>query len=92
MTLRELQELVHTLYGRRDAARGLDATINGLDDLVRFMPGLADRELDDRAKAISRVIVEVTSIANQAGIDIDEALRYYVHGCPECGNNPCDCN
>ena len=37
-------------------------------------------------------MVEVTSIANQTGIDLNEALRFYVHGCPECGNNPCDCN
>ncbi len=92
MTLRELQELVQTLYGNRNAARGLDATIEGLDDRIHRISDLADRELDERAKALSGVIVEVTSIANQAGIDMDEALRFYIHGCPECGNNPCDCN
>lgn len=92
MTLNELQELVNTLYGNRDSARGLDATVESLDNRVHRLSDLAEAELDEKAKTLSAVMVEVTSIANQAGVDLNEALRYYVHGCPECGNNPCDCN
>ena len=92
MTLNELQELVQKLYGNRDAARGLDATIDALDDRIHGFSSLAEKEIDDRAKTLARALVEVTSIANQTGIDLNEALRFYVHGCPECGNNPCDCN
>ena len=92
MTLNELQELVGKLYGNRDAGRGIDATVAALDDRIHRISELADAELNDKAKTMAAVLVEVTSIANQAGVDLNEALRYYVHGCPECGHNPCDCN
>ena len=37
------------------------------------------------------VIAWVTSIANQLGITLDEALERYRTGCPRCGASPCAC-
>ncbi len=93
MTLLELQDLIGRLYQDRDSRRSLDAGIDELDARIHRLPeALGNDDLSEQARHIADVLVGVTSVANKAGIDLEQALRFYVHGCPECGNNPCDCN
>ena len=33
----------------------------------------------------------VASLANQLGVDLNEAVARYAHGCPKCSGNPCVC-
>ncbi len=84
MTLNELQELVQKLYGNRDAARGLDATIDALDNRIHGFSSLAEKEIDDRAKTLARVMVEVTSIASQTSMP----SRYAIARFPSSGVAP----
>ena len=37
------------------------------------------------------VLAWLASLANQLGIDFDEAVGRYVDGCPKCGAMPCAC-
>jgi NTP pyrophosphatase (non-canonical NTP hydrolase) len=93
MTLIELQDLIARLYADRDARRGVDGGIESLTERVnRLSASLEDADIEKPARHLADVLVDVTSIAIGLDINLEEAVRYYVHGCPECGNNPCDCN
>jgi NTP pyrophosphatase (non-canonical NTP hydrolase) len=37
------------------------------------------------------VLAWLASLANQLGIDLDEAVARYIDGCPKCEGNPCAC-
>jgi NTP pyrophosphatase (non-canonical NTP hydrolase) len=37
------------------------------------------------------VLAWVASLANQAGIDLTDAVSIYADGCPKCGRIPCGC-
>jgi NTP pyrophosphatase (non-canonical NTP hydrolase) len=48
----------------------------------------------DRAAQLEEagdVLAWLASLANQLGIDLDEATARYEHGCPKCGMMPCAC-
>ncbi len=93
MTLIELQDLIARLYADRDARRGVDGGIESLNDRVNRLPDSLDgADIEKQAHHLADVLVDLTSVAIGLGINLEEAVRYYVHGCPECGNNPCDCN
>ena len=40
---------------------------------------------------LADVLAWVASLANQLGIDLDEAVGRYAGGCPKCGDIPCAC-
>jgi hypothetical protein len=37
------------------------------------------------------VIAWVATLANQQGVDLNEAILRYADGCPKCGRIPCAC-
>jgi len=93
MTLTELQDLVARLYADRNARRGIDGSLEALSGRIAALPDLLDEaDIEKQARHLADVLVDLTSVANGLEVNLQEAVRYYVHGCPECGNNPCDCN
>jgi len=46
---------------------------------------------DEQSHEIGDVLAWLASLANQLGIDLDEAVARYAGGCPKCGGNPCAC-
>jgi NTP pyrophosphatase (non-canonical NTP hydrolase) len=37
------------------------------------------------------VLAWLASLANQLGLDLDDAVARYAEGCPKCGTEPCTC-
>ena len=35
--------------------------------------------------------VQVATLANQQGVDLNEAIQRYADGCPKCQSIPCSC-
>ena len=35
--------------------------------------------------------VQVATLANQQGVDLNEAIQRFADGCPKCGSIPCTC-
>jgi NTP pyrophosphatase (non-canonical NTP hydrolase) len=92
MEITELQETLRRTYYQRDSKRGRDATFRWMTEEV----GELARALrhDDRAALaleFSDVLAWLTSLANLAGIDLEEAASRYAAGCPKCGASPCAC-
>lgn len=93
MTVIELQDLVAKLYGDRNARRGVEGNIESLSSRVQRLPGSLDEAgVEQQAKVLADIMVDVFSLAVGLSVNLEEATRFYIHGCPECGNNPCDCN
>ena len=92
MDLAELQDLMERTYGAADRERGIAAGVAWLTEEVGEL-AQALRKGDDaqRLHEFADVLAWVASIANQAGIDLNEAVQRYADGCPACGSIPCGC-
>lgn len=92
MELSELQTVMRETYGERDAARGRDATFRWLTEEVGELARALRK--GDRANLeleFSDVLAWLASLANQEGVDLDQAIARYADGCPKCHRKPCGC-
>jgi NTP pyrophosphatase (non-canonical NTP hydrolase) len=46
---------------------------------------------EQRVHEFGDVVAWVATLANQQGVDLNEALARYAHGCPKCLAIPCSC-
>jgi NTP pyrophosphatase (non-canonical NTP hydrolase) len=92
MDLGELQELMRSTYGDRDATRGVPATVAWLAEEVGELARAARKGTrEEQLHELGDVLAWLASLANQLGLSMDEALARYVEGCPVCGAVPCTC-
>jgi NTP pyrophosphatase (non-canonical NTP hydrolase) len=93
MHLKEFQAQMRTLYGARDHARGTARTfawfVEECGELSRAIFRGTD---DDRMVEFSDVLAWLASLADLAGVDLEEAARRYATGCPRCRHTPCQCD
>ena len=92
MDLGELQLLMASTYGERDAERGLPATVAWLaEEIGELAQAVRKGSREDQIAELADVLAWVASLANQLGIGLDDAVARYARGCPKCGGNPCAC-
>lgn len=92
MTIAEFQQLIARTYGERDAERGIAATVAWLtEELGELAQAVRKGTIDDQRHELGDVIAWVVSLANQLGLDVEDALERYSQGCPKCGAIPCRC-
>lgn len=93
MTLREFQALIRAMYHDKDAARGVDATFMWLmEEVGELATALRSGDRDEQALEFADVLAWLATIANVAGIDLEDAVnRKYGGGCPGCGQASCIC-
>lgn len=94
ISLSALQHLIREMYGEKDAARGVEGTFMWLMEEVGELAA-ALRQSDRQALALefADVLAWLATIANVAGVDLEEALRQkYGSGCPGCHTSPCCCS
>jgi NTP pyrophosphatase (non-canonical NTP hydrolase) len=89
---RDLQAIIEATYGTRDRDRGLPTSVAWLTEEVgELAQAIRKGTPADQLHELGDVIAWVASIANQLGLDLDEALERYRTGCPRCGASPCTC-
>jgi NTP pyrophosphatase (non-canonical NTP hydrolase) len=92
MEIAELQTTLRRTYYERDARRGRDATFRWMTEEVgELARALRHGEHDELVHEFSDVLAWLTSLANRAGVDMEEAASRYAAGCPRCGASPCAC-
>ena len=92
MLLSELQDLMARTYGSMDAARGVPASVAWLtEEIGELAQALRKGTADEQRREFADVLAWIASIANQAGIDLDDAVSMYRDGCPKCHAMPCGC-
>lgn len=95
LNLRDMQQLIHRMYGDKDAARGVEGTFMWLmEEVGELAAALRDESShEELAKEFADVLAWLTTIANVAGVDLDAAMRLkYGAGCPGCGEWHCRCD
>jgi NTP pyrophosphatase (non-canonical NTP hydrolase) len=90
--LGELQRLMEATYGAQDRARGVPATVAWLtEELGELAQAVRKGGHEERLHEFADVLAWVASLANQVGVDLDDAVARYADGCPKCGRIPCAC-
>jgi NTP pyrophosphatase (non-canonical NTP hydrolase) len=93
MHIREFQEMMRRLYFHRDSKRGIEGTYNWLkDELEELGEALEGNDREEAEKEFADVIAWLASLANIAGIDLENAaINKYNGKCPKCQQSPCQC-
>lgn len=93
MTLDELQQLIATMYSRKDEARGVEGTFMWLmEEVGELAAALRESSKEEIAKEFADVLAWLATIANVAGINLTDAVNLkYGKGCPGCGKMVCAC-
>src|SRR6516162_1426967 len=87
--LGELQRVMASTYGARDAARGRAATVAWLaEEMGELAQAVRKGGPAQQLEELGDVLAWVASLANQLDLDLNEAVARYARGCPKCGGNP----
>lgn len=92
MDFAQLQDVIERTYGDRDRARGVAPTVAWLtEELGELAQAVRKGSHEQRVHEFGDVVAWVATLANQLGVDLDEAIARYADGCPRCGAIPCGC-
>ncbi|MDP8960905.1 MAG: pyrophosphohydrolase [Actinomycetota bacterium] len=92
MEITEFQRLMRETYGTRDRARGLEGTFAWfVEEVGELSRALFRGEDVERRVEFADVFAWLASLADQAGVDLAEAVQRYAQGCPKCRSRPCRC-
>ena len=92
MDLAQLQTVIEQTYGTRDRARGVPSTVAWLaEEVGELAQAVRKGTPEQQAHEFADVIAWTVSLANQMGIDLNDAVQRYAEGCPRCGSIPCAC-
>lgn len=94
ISLREFQQLIREMYFEKDQARGIDGTFMWLmEEIGELASCLRNGTHEERLGEFADVIAWLTTIANVAGVDLNEAVMLkYGSGCPGCRKFICTCD
>jgi NTP pyrophosphatase (non-canonical NTP hydrolase) len=88
----ELQDIIERTYGEQDRARGVPATVAWIaEEVGELAQAVRKGTREQQLHELGDVLAWVASLANQLGLDLDEALGRYRAGCPRCASIPCAC-
>jgi len=92
MELQELQDLMDRTYGHNDRDRGIPGNVAWLaEEIGELAQALRKGDRDQQLQEFGDVLAWTASLANLAGVSLDEALSRYRNGCPRCSKSPCRC-
>ena len=92
MDLTRLQARMEAVYGDRDRARGIDATVAWLaEELGELARAVRKGGKAEQLHELGDVLAWLASLANQLGLSLADAAARYAGGCPRCAATPCHC-
>jgi len=92
MDLADLQDVIERTYGDRDRDRGVSATVAWLaEEIGELAQAVRKGTRADQLHEFGDVVAWVATLANQQGIDLNEAIQRFAAGCPKCDATPCAC-
>ncbi len=92
MDFAELQDVIDRTYGDRDRDRGVAPTVAWLaEEIGELAQAVRKGTREQQLHEFGDVVAWVATLANQQGIDLNEAIARYANGCPKCESIPCTC-
>jgi NTP pyrophosphatase (non-canonical NTP hydrolase) len=100
MDIRQFQELMKTVFLKRDTERGTMKTfawfIEEVGELAHELRQVESGKEDRKThleQEFGDVLAWLCSLANLSGIDLEKAaLSKYPFSCGKCGRSPCECD
>jgi NTP pyrophosphatase (non-canonical NTP hydrolase) len=90
--LGDFQIQMARVYGERDSARGVPATVAWLaEEVGELARAVRKGSREQQLHELGDVLAWLASLADQLGLSLDDAARRYAAGCPACGQAPCAC-
>ena len=92
MDFAELQDVIERTYGDRDRDRGTAPAVAWLcEEVGELAQAVRKGTREQQIHEFGDVIAWVATLANQMGVDLDEAAARFALGCPKCDLLPCEC-
>jgi NTP pyrophosphatase (non-canonical NTP hydrolase) len=92
MDFAELQDVIDRTYGDRDRERGTAPTVAWLcEEVGELAQAVRKGTREQQIHEFGDVVAWVATLANQVGIDLNEAAARFGDGCPKCHALPCTC-
>lgn len=92
LEISSFQQTISSTYARRDAARGLPATVAWLaEEVGELAQAVRKGSPEQQLHELGDVLAWLASLADQLGLSLEQAARRYAQGCPVCGTSPCGC-
>lgn len=93
ISLTDFQSLIREMYYEKDVQRGVDGTFMWLmEEVGELASALREGTAEELSGEFADVLAWLVTIANVAGIDLNEAVRKkYGDGCPGCNQFVCSC-
>ena len=86
------QDVIRRTYLDKDRARGTPATYMWfMEEVGELATALREGTKAEQAAEFADVLAWLTTLANLAEVDLEEALAKYSKGCCGCGKIPCAC-
>ena len=83
MELQDVQDLMEHLYGEADRERGIAHTVAWLcEELGELAQAVRKGTTEEQLHEFGDVLAWLASLANQAGISLDDAMQRYVTNPP----------
>ena len=83
MRIAEFQELMESLYGLADRERGVPSTVAWLcEEMGELAQAVRKGSREEQLHELGDVLAWLASLANQLGLDLDEAAARYVDDPP----------
>lgn len=80
------------MYSERDRQRGAAKTFLWFTEEVgELASAIAEQDHENQAGEFADVFAWLVTLANVAGVDLEDALAKFTTGCPGCGQMACVC-
>ena len=90
--LDQFQHVIEATFGERDRARGVPSSVAWLaEEVGELAQAVRKGSHEQQVHEFGDVLAWLTSLANQLGVDLNEAAQRYAEGCPRCTSTPCAC-
>ena len=90
--LDEFQHLIEETFGERDRARGVPSSVAWIaEEVGELAQAVRKGSRADQVHEFADVLAWLASLANQLGVDLEDAIERYANGCPRCASIPCTC-
>jgi NTP pyrophosphatase (non-canonical NTP hydrolase) len=93
-SLGQLQQIIRDTYDTKDRRRGVEGTFMWfMEEVGELAAALRGGSAAERAAEFADVLAWLATLANIAGVDLEEAVQAkYGGGCPGCRRAPCGCD
>ena len=93
MDIRELQQLIETMYSAKDRKRGATGTFLWLmEEIGELAEAVGKGTHAEKEDEFADVLAWLVTLANVEGVDLERAMAKYAEGCPGCGKMVCRCD